>query len=68
MGQGTWDYVASTMETGVYMAVLIYKADREVKEWNRLLLTGDRDGPDRKIAALSERGKTRMSGGLERCK
>lgn len=50
------------------MAVLMYKADRELKEWTRLLLTGHRDGPDRKIAALSERGKTRMSGGLERCK
>lgn len=51
MGQGTWDYVAGTVETAVDMAVLMYKADRELKEWTRLLLTGDRDGLDRKIAA-----------------
>jgi len=68
MGQGTWDYVAGTVETAVDMAVLMYKADRELKEWTRPLLTGDRDGLDRKIAALGERGKTRMNGGLERCK
>ncbi|AHY60510.1 hypothetical protein [Stenotrophomonas rhizophila] len=68
MGQGTWDYVAGTVETAVDMAVLMYKADRELKEWTRLLLTGDREGLDRKIAALGERGKTRMNGGLERCK
>jgi hypothetical protein len=68
MGQGTWDYVAGTVETAMDMAVLMYKADRELKEWIRLLLTGDREGLDRKIAALGERGKTRMNGGLERCK
>ncbi len=65
MGQGTWDYVAGTVETAVDMAVLMYKADRELKEWTRLLLTGDRDGLDRKIAALRATGGKVMEAASE---
>ncbi|WP_313246072.1 polymorphic toxin type 15 domain-containing protein [Stenotrophomonas rhizophila] len=65
MGQGTWDYVAGTVETAVDMAVLMYKADRELKEWTRLLLTGDRDGLDRKIAALRATGGKVMDAASE---
>lgn len=65
MGQGTWDYVAGTVETAVDMAVLMYKADRELKEWTRLLLTGDRDGLDRKIAALRAAGGKVMDAASE---
>lgn len=55
-GQGAWDYVAGTVETAVDLAVLMYKTDREIKDWTRLLLTGDRDGMDRKIAAMRAAG------------
>ncbi|WP_433925327.1 PAAR domain-containing protein [Stenotrophomonas nematodicola] len=55
-GQGAWDYVAGTVETAVDLAVLMYKTDREIKEWTQLLLTGDRDGLDRKIAAMRAAG------------
>ncbi|WP_447595830.1 PAAR domain-containing protein [Stenotrophomonas rhizophila] len=56
IGQGAWDYVAGTVETAVDLAVLMYKTDREIKEWTQLLLTGDRDGMDRKIAAMRAAG------------
>lgn len=59
-GQGAWDYVAGTVETAVDLAVLMYKTDREIKEWTRLLLTGDRDGMDRKIAAMRAAGEKVM--------
>ncbi len=65
MGQGTWDCVAGTVETAVDMAVLMYQADRELKEWTRLLLTGDRDGLDRKIAALRAAGGKVMDAASE---
>jgi hypothetical protein len=55
-GQGAWDYVAGTVQTAVDLAVLMYKTDREIKDWTRLLLTGDRDGMDRKIAAMRAAG------------
>ncbi len=51
-GQGAWDYVVGTVETAMDLAVLMYKTDREIKEWTQLLLTGDRNGLDRKIAAM----------------
>jgi len=38
------------------LAVLMYKTDREIKEWTQLLLTGDRNGLDRKIAAMRAAG------------
>lgn len=55
-GQGAWDYVVGTVETAVDLAVLMYKTDREIKEWTQLLLTGDRNGLDRKIAAMRAAG------------
>jgi len=55
-GQGAWDYVVGTVETAVDLAVLMYKTDREIKEWTGLLLTGDRAAMDRKIAAMRAAG------------
>ena len=64
-GQGAWDYAVGTVETAVDLAVLMYKTDREIHEWTRLLLTGDRDGLDRKIAALRAAGGKVMEAASE---
>lgn len=64
-GQGAWDYVVGTVETAVDMAVLMYRTDREISEWTRLLLTGDRDAMDRKIAAMRAAGETVMAAASE---
>jgi hypothetical protein len=64
-GQGAWDYVVGTVETAVDMAVLMYQTDREIREWTRLLLTGDRDAMDRKIAAMRTAGETVMAAASE---
>lgn len=64
-GQGAWDYVAGTVETAVDLAVLMYRTDREIREWTRLLLTGDRDAMDRKIAAMRAAGDTVMAAASE---
>ncbi|WMJ67637.1 PAAR domain-containing protein [Stenotrophomonas sp. 24(2023)] len=55
-GQGAWDYVVGTVETAVDLAVLMYRTDREIKAWTGLVLTGDRDGMDRRIATLRAAG------------
>lgn len=64
-GQGAWDYVVGTVETAVDLAVLMYKTDREIKEWTRLLLTGDRAAMDRKIAAIRAAGGKVMEAASE---
>lgn len=64
-GQGAWDYMVGTVETAVDLAVLMYRTDREIREWTRLLLTGDRDAMDRKIAAMRAAGDTVMAAGSE---
>lgn len=64
-GQGAWDYVVGTVETAVDLAVLMYRTDREIREWTRLLLTGDRDAMDRKIAAMRAAGDTVMAAASE---
>ncbi|WP_383697222.1 PAAR domain-containing protein, partial [Streptomyces sp. NPDC056465] len=64
-GQGAWDYVVGTVETAVDLAVLMYRTDREIREWTRSLLTGDRDAMDRKIAAMRAAGDTVMAAASE---
>lgn len=64
-GQGAWDYVVGTVETVVDLAVLMYTTDREIKEWTRLLVTGDREGLDRKIAAMRAAGGKVMEAASE---
>ncbi|EED40153.1 paar motif family protein [Stenotrophomonas sp. SKA14] len=64
-GQGAWDYMVGTVETAVDLAVLMYRTDREIREWTRVLLTGDRDAMDRKIAAMRAAGDTVMAAASE---
>lgn len=63
--QGARDYVVGTVETVVDMAVLIYTTDREIREWTRLLLMGDRDALDQRIATLRAAGGTVMAAASE---
>jgi len=54
---GAWNWVSGTAESVWQLAVLVYKLDKEKRELNYLLLTGQWGEVDRRIAGYRAEGK-----------
>ncbi|MHB9784075.1 PAAR domain-containing protein [Stenotrophomonas maltophilia] len=55
--RGTWDWASGSVEAVWQLAVLRFKADAELRELSGLLLTGDWDGLDARIAGHRAAGE-----------
>jgi hypothetical protein len=54
---GAWQWLSGTVQTVWQLAVLLYKTDREIRELRGLILTGQWEQLDKKIAGYRAKGE-----------
>lgn len=54
---GAWEWLSGTVQTVWQLAVLLYKTDREIRELRNLILAGQWEQLDKKIAGYRAKGE-----------